>query len=165
MEEFRSIKDFEMYAVDRNGQVLNIKTNKILKAMTSTSGYAYYHLKKDGTKYTKYAHRLVGEAFLENPDNLPQIDHIDGNKMNNNVSNLRWVSVSENRMTYGCDTRAEKRKRQVIAQHNDGTELIFKSRQDAAIHFNCSPTKIKYNVRYVKGEKCGWIFFKAEDIV
>ncbi len=165
MNEWKKIKDFEFYSVNQEGLVRNDKTNRILKPMISTGGYVFFHLVKEKKKYTKYLHRIVGEAFVENPCNLPQIDHIDGNKRNNAVSNLRWVSVSENRTAYGNKQRAENRMREVIAMSESGEKIVFASRIAVADFFRCSKTKVKYGYRYTKGTKKGWIFYKVEDIV
>ena len=64
-----------------------------LKAWTHTTGYMRVALGRG--KYF-YVHRLVAQYFLPNPENLPQVDHIDGNRTNNAVNNLRWVSVKQN---------------------------------------------------------------------
>ena len=149
------------YSVSSDGDVRNDERGTIVKPMLSTSGYHYVHLVVDRKKRTCYVHRLVGIAFLDNPHNYPQIDHIDGCKTNNRISNLRWVNVSQNRLAYGSKQRAENRRRSVLAKHIDGTEILFKSRTAAATHFNCSPTKIKYNHLYAKGEKKGWTFQKV----
>ena len=114
MIEWRKVKDFN-YSVSNKGEVRNDKTGRILKKTVSTSGYLFVQL-FDKKTYMKYIHRLVGEAFIPNPDFLPQIDHIDGDKKNNEVSNLRWVSVSENRLSYGNEERAKNRMRKVIAR-------------------------------------------------
>jgi hypothetical protein len=53
-------------------------------------------LNRDKVVRTFGVHRLVAQAFIPNPDNLPQVDHIDGNKLNNNVENLQWISASAN---------------------------------------------------------------------
>jgi hypothetical protein len=113
----------------------------------------------------KYVHRLVGEAFIPNPNNLPQIDHIDGNKHNNDVSNLRWVSVSENCLSYGSEERAKNRMREVIGINPDGEKVVFESRKAVAERFKCHPAKVKYGHKYTKSAKKGWIFYKVEDIV
>ena len=67
-----------------------------MKPSRSSSGYLHVQLYIDGKSFTKLIHQLVAEAFIENPDNKPDVNHIDGNKLNNNVSNLEWVTKSEN---------------------------------------------------------------------
>jgi len=90
-EEFRPIDGFDGYAVSNFGNVRG-KKNTILKPNCCNAGLYYcITLYKDKKKYTKKIHRLVGLVFLPNPDNLPTIDHIDRNKSNNNVNNLRWA--------------------------------------------------------------------------
>lgn len=92
----KKIKDFENYCIYDNGDVINLNTNKILKGSIGENGYKYYRLSKNNNKKMFYAHRLVAEYFIDNPYNLPVINHKDGNKLNNNVDNLEWVSHSEN---------------------------------------------------------------------
>ena len=146
------------YSISTDGTVMNDERGTLVKPMLSTSGYCYVHLVVNRKKYTMYVHRLVGNAFIENPYEHSQIDHIDGCKTNNHITNLRWVSVSENYRAYGSEQRAEARKRSVLARHISGEEILFNSRKAAAEHFNCSPTKIKYGQLYVKSDKKGWIF-------
>ena len=165
MSEWARIKGFDDYSVSKSGNVRNEKTHRILKPMISTSGYVFFHLVKEKKKYTKYLHRILGESFIDNPHNLPQIDHIDGNKRNNDLLNLRWVSVSENRTAYGNEQRAENRRRSVVAENEQGKRIVFDSRKTAAEHFECLPSKIKYGHKYIRGKKNGWIFYKVEDIV
>lgn len=92
----KQIKDYSNYYVYDNGDVLNIETGKILTGSISEHGYKYYRLSKNGNKKMFYAHRLVAETFLDNPNNLPVVNHIDGNKLNNDIKNLEWVTYSEN---------------------------------------------------------------------
>lgn len=62
-----------------------------------TNGYMQVHLKRGaGTRVKRFVHRLVAEAFLDNPRNLPMVDHGDTNRKNNTVTNLKWVAYSEN---------------------------------------------------------------------
>jgi len=90
------IPNYDNYYIYDNGDVLNINTHKILKGSISENGYKYYRLSKNNKKQMFYAHRLVAQAFLDNKNNLPVVNHKDGNKLNNNVSNLEWTSYSEN---------------------------------------------------------------------
>ena len=165
MANWRKAVGYDMYSVSDEGHVRNDLRGKILKQTVSKTGYAYLTMVQGKKHYMRYVHRLVGEAFIPNPDNLPQIDHIDGNKLNNTVSNLRWVSASENRTAYGNEQRAINRQREVVAINETGEKIVFASRQEAAQHFECHPAKIKYGHRYTRSAKKGWIFYKVEDIV
>lgn len=84
------------YLINEDGEILNSETGKYLIGNYNETGYHYYRLSKDGKKKMFFAHRLVAEAFLPNENNLPVVNHIDGNKTNNNVNNLEWASYSEN---------------------------------------------------------------------
>lgn len=91
------IGGFPNYKINNLGQVLNIKRNKILKIDKSNGrGYCNITLYKNGKAYRKVIHRLVAETFIPNPENKPQVNHIDGNKHNNCKENLEWVTQSEN---------------------------------------------------------------------
>jgi hypothetical protein len=97
-EEFRIIKDFENYSVRTLGNVKNNKTGRILKPGIGNHGYYQVNLCKDGNMYNKKIHKLIAEYFIVNPYKKNCIDHIDNNRLNNNVNNLRWVSSQENSM-------------------------------------------------------------------
>lgn len=85
------------YFIDEQGRCYNAKTANYLKGQISNSGYLNYNISiTPDNKRRLYAHRLVATAYLENPNNLPVVNHKDGNKLNNNVDNLEWVTVQEN---------------------------------------------------------------------
>ena len=102
MEEYKQIIDFDNYEVSNLGNVRNIKTGRILKGKDDTHGYLKVGLCKDKKKTNKKIHRLVAEAFIENPENKPCVDHIDNNKKNNDITNLRFATVSENNQNSKC---------------------------------------------------------------
>jgi hypothetical protein len=159
---WKKIKNKENYSVNEKGQIKNDKTNRILKPHKGTSGY--YQIMLGRKTSPLYVHRIVAETFIENPNDLPQVDHINGDKLDNRVENLRWVSVSENCWSFGYKNRIENRKKKIIAEKN-GKTIIFNSRNEAAEFFECHKSQIKYNWRYKKGNKKGWLLKLVKDIV
>ena len=100
-ELFKRIDGYDNYSISNYGNIKNSKTNKILKQSNHKQGYKQIILCKKGKVKMFYVHRLVGKAFLENHDNKPMIDHIDVNKSNNNVKNLRWATNQDNQANTG----------------------------------------------------------------
>ena len=86
------------YYITEDGKCYNDRTGKYLKGQENyKNGYFSYNLTlPDGRKKRMYAHRLVAQAYIPNPNNKEQINHIDGNKLNNTVDNLEWVTGQEN---------------------------------------------------------------------
>jgi len=98
--EYRDVKDYEdLFSVSSEGDLFSKRTNKELKLHTNRQGYVTCATKVGGRKGKHMCfklHRLVALTFLPNPDLKPEVNHIDGDKRNNSVSNLEWVTRSEN---------------------------------------------------------------------
>lgn len=117
MEIWADIKGYEgWYQVSTWGRVRSvdrqiddvsnrkrIAKGQILAQEENPKGYLRVHLSKTNCKLKHFrVHRIVAETFIDNPYNLPEVNHIDGNKQNNSVSNLEWCTGKENRNHYKC---------------------------------------------------------------
>lgn len=93
----RDIPEYEgLYAITSCGRVFSYRRQIFLKPRITKTGYCRVALYKDGKAKDFLVHRLVAEAYLPNPDNLPQVNHLDENKINNALSNLEWCTAAEN---------------------------------------------------------------------
>lgn len=94
--ELVSIEGFPNYKIDTNGNVFNAKGKKLKQEKTNT-GYLRVSLSNDTVKHQrKSVHRLVAETFIPNPNNLPQINHLNKNKTDNRIDNLEWCTPIDN---------------------------------------------------------------------
>lgn len=84
------------YYVDNKGRIFSLKNNMYLKPEVSGGGYLRVQLSKNGEKQKFLVHRLVAQYFVKNKEGKPEVNHKDGNKLNNKSSNLEWVTRKEN---------------------------------------------------------------------
>lgn len=116
----------EDYEITRNGEIINKHNNHKRVLQPNTKGYLRVMINGKNL----FVHRLVAEKYVPNPDNKPQVNHIDGNKLNNNYKNLEWVTNQENRNhamknglhTMGDDcswSKLNSDKVKFIRQHKD----------------------------------------------
>lgn len=98
IEIYRDIEGFEgKYQVTSWGRVWNVSAERFIAPQETEKGYLRVNLFDDsGKRVHRKVHRLVANAFIPNPQNKPQVNHIDGNKKNNSVTNLEWVTNDEN---------------------------------------------------------------------
>ena len=96
MTEFIQITDYPNYEINSLGEVRNITTQTFLGKTITRKGYSKVKLSKNNVAIRFYIHRLIALAFIPNPDEKPFIDHIDRNRLNNSITNLRWVTCAEN---------------------------------------------------------------------
>jgi hypothetical protein len=103
MEIWKNIENYENYQVSNLGRVkrkagYQSKTERILSSINNGNDYLSFCLCKNGKAKRFYAHRLVALAFIENKENKEEVNHIDGIRTNNKLTNLEWVTRSENHL-------------------------------------------------------------------
>ena len=101
IKEWKPVVGYEgLYEVSNMGRVKSLKRlrtkERIIAQFQNHRGYARVTLWKDNSQKKYSVHRLVAEAFIPNPNNLPEVNHIDGDKQNNHMDNLEWCTRSEN---------------------------------------------------------------------
>lgn len=111
------------YIITEEGKVFNLTTNKELKGSITENGYRYFRLSDNGNKYRFYAHRLVAEYFLPNDDNTKIVNHINGDKLDNRVSNLEWTTYSENNI-HANTTGLRKSNKNKKVYFNEETDIL-----------------------------------------
>jgi hypothetical protein len=98
LERWKLIDGHPNYGVSTNGRVRNDDTGKLLKGWINKRGYHIIDLSDGGTRQHFFTHRLVALAFIDNPFNKLGVYHKNCDKLNNNITNLRWATQSENMM-------------------------------------------------------------------
>lgn len=128
-----------LYAVSDAGEVKSLRKNRILKLQSNRDGYLLVMLSKNGISKGYLVHRLVAKAFIDNPQNKPEINHIDEDKTNNSVSNLEWCTRSEN-LRHGTAARriGDKLSKPVKIIFPNGEELICVSQTAVCDILGCS---------------------------
>lgn len=96
MEEWKDLLEHNNYEISNYGNIKNKTTRHILKPQIKSGGYAYIGLRIDGTKKHYSLHRLVVKYFVSGEKEYFEVNHIDGNKLNNRFDNLEWISHKEN---------------------------------------------------------------------
>lgn len=136
MHKIKDIEGFEnLYAITDNGKVWSYKSKKYLSACIDGSGYLFVALRKNKKTYFKKIHRLVAEAFIQNPYKLPEVNHKNEDKTDNRVENIEWSSVKHNR-SYGTrgERISESKKKPVVQKTLYGaTVFVWNSALEAKL--------------------------------
>lgn len=170
-EIWKDIPGYEgLYWASNLGRIRSKKT--ILRSHVNNSGYQLLHLYKSNKAKAFTVHRLVAITFLPNPDSKPQVDHIDCDKKNNCVSNLRWISGEDNMRHASATGRlnkaAEKAKKRMVEIGSKygfsnsqkhlikakpikielgGQTMDFKSMREAAKHFGVCHSTVRLRIK------------------
>lgn len=125
------IEDFENYIINDSGNnnetVWSTKSNKWLKPGLASNGYYTVALCKNGIRHTKTLHRLIAKAFIPNADSLEEIDHINTNRQDNRICNLRWtnrIGNCRNETTKQHLKMAQDHKKKPINQYDLEGKLV-----------------------------------------
>lgn len=134
MEIWKEIANYDgKYEVSNNGNVRNSKTKKLLKPSDNSFGYYKVCLSKNGKITTHRVHRLVAETFLNNPDELPQVNHINGIKTDNRVENLEWVSIKDNIIHSFANGLNKSRKSVICIETNKEYRSVLEAAKETGI--------------------------------
>lgn len=146
----------------------HIHKGKILIQRECTGGYLYAVLSKEGKVKNCRVHRLVASSFIPNPNNLPQVNHLDKNRKNNSVLNLQWCTGSENQIHSFTNGRSRDTKQLIeankkpIAVIKDGKIIhTFNSLKECCKSLGMSNSCIR---RVIKGERKHYLGYKFEYI-
>lgn len=133
MENWKTIPGYENYAISDAGTVKSLRFNRLLKPANSDSGYLYVNLVSNKITKSTAVHKLVIENFgpAKSEENCV-VDHIDGNKNNNSIKNLQWVSFKENTLRYydNSDKKAE-----ILRLHKEGVSSK-KITEQVGLHYS-----------------------------
>ena len=145
---WKAINDYEgLYEISNIGQIKSLYTNKILKNNLGKSGYYQIQLFKNKQFKQLSIHRLVAEMFIPNPENKPQVNHINAIKKDNRVENLEWVTGDEN-MSHAKNLNLFKNsyaaQKNVCKKVKDtNTNIVYDSIKIASEELNINYTSLR----------------------
>ena len=140
-EQFIQIEDDVDFSISNKGRLKSNITKKILKPFKNQGGYLVYNflernlISKSELCFVQSIHRLVAQSFIPNPHNKPIVDHIDNNRMNNNINNLRWATHQENNTNKSVNYNSKS-----------GAKGIIYNVKNKKWNASITKDKIKYNL-------------------
>ena len=147
----------DIYSISSKGRLKNVRRNKILAINLDNYGYPHYLMSANGKRKTITAHRLVAMAFIENPFNLPCVNHKDEVKTNNSVDNLEWCTVKYND-NYGTKNKraAEKLSKPIVQMLNGIVIATYPNSRVAERQTGVNFSKIRMCCRGIRKRAGGY---------
>lgn len=146
-EIWKDIDNFTNYKISNLGNIYNKKLKRNMKTFISQNGYITTNIKIKNHQYHLKNHKIVAQMFINNPNNYPCVNHIDGNKLNNKFDNLEWCTYSEN-MKHAVKNNLYKTKygKSKINQYDLNNKFIkiWDSIKEIEDFYNVSHTAIRY---------------------
>ena len=156
----KDIKNYEgVYAITEDGKVWSYRSKKFLKPKVKSNGYHEITLSIKNVKKSCLIHRLVAEAYIPNPEHLPQVSHIDEDCTNNSVENLKWATAKEN-----CNMPKHKERKHASQLNNASSKAVicvetgevYPSMSEAARQMGCTPQNIRQACLNSNKKACGF---------
>lgn len=172
---YKAIKGYEgIYEVSELGKVRSVDrtvkfqdgrvrkyAGKELKLKMDKGGYAIVQLRKNGIYKTCVVHRLVAEAFLPNPNNLPQVHHLNHDRKDNRIQNLKWVSKSEQRDEHWRLTQSKIRGTRLrVVGH--GIDKIYNSSKEVQRELGVSNSTALFVAKGIRKQANGYRIYFAD---
>ena len=153
MEIFKVIKEYPLYSVSTEGRIRKNSDGKIMTPSKKPNGYMSINLfMRDGRRKKELVHRLVALTFLDNKDRLPEVNHIDGIRDNNRLTNLEWVTRAEN------IAKSSAPRRIMAKRKKDGVWIPFNSIQDACVALGLTESNVSACIHGRQKTHKGYVF-------
>lgn len=153
---WKDIQGWEnLYEVSTDGNVRNKRNGNLIFGDVNNAGYRriqLYAKNHNPEKERVFIHRLVATHFIPNPNSLPEVNHIDGNKLNNSIENLEWISRMDNELH--CRQNGLKEYKPYVVSFNNGEQRTFDTTGQLARVLNVTRATVKF---WLHGHNTGYL--------
>ena len=171
-EQWRPVAGFSKYEVSNKGRVKSLYTGNVLHLTATPTGYLYASMVENGKHFSKSVHRLVAKAFVPNPEEKPEVNHLNEKRDDNRSENIEWCTRSENN-NYGTHKqRAALTQRTnghcgkpVMIISPSGVKYRFVSQSEAARFIGAASSEVNATVRGKQHKVRGYIIFEDPELL